>query len=264
MSKELFRFKQFECRHAQSSMKIGVDAVLIGAWVDVVNRQKILDVGTGCGVIAMMCAQRNSNASIVGIDIDEKSIGEAKLNFLNSPWSNRLSAVNKNYISILDDEKFDLIISNPPYFDSGVNEPDTPRLRARHKDVLSPENLLKYGNRHLSENGIIAMIIPYEQGTMLIDYALKCGFILRRGIVVKGREELPPKRILLEFNKDTGGTSKEDELQIKLRATQAVNNHISDDIKHLISGLEILILEEKIGIPTHQYKMLCKDFYLKF
>ena len=134
MRKSFFRFKKFACSHGAGSMKIGVDA------------------GTGCGVIALMCAQRNPASDILAIDVDDSSVMEARENFSMSPWSGRLEAMHEdfNHISLKD---VDLIISNPPYFNSGISSPDTPRLMARHQSDLSPHVLLTKGKDMLSERG---------------------------------------------------------------------------------------------------------------
>ena len=115
-----FRFKQFEVLNDRTAMKVGTDGVLLGAWCPVEGMTRVLDVGTGCGVIALMVAQRNNGALIEGIDVDEGAIDEAKLNFAASPWSERLTARLQDF-NVLDvEESYDLIVSNPPYFTNGV------------------------------------------------------------------------------------------------------------------------------------------------
>lgn len=240
MRNSAFRFKRFNCSHSKSSLKIGVDAVLLGAWADVSGCQKILDVGTGCGVIALMCAQRADTASqIIGIDIDADSIKEAGDNFNNSPWATNLKASLENFNNIHQDI-FDLIISNPPYFNSGIDHPDSSRLIARHEGELSPATLLKKGKTLLKTTGRIAMIIPYDRLNEISDLARDTGFITRRGTIVKGNLNTAPKRVLLEFE---FGFGKED-------------THPHD--------FPILTLEIEPGVPTPEYKELCADFYLKF
>lgn len=230
-----FRFKKFECSHGLGSMKIGVDAVLVGAWVDVSRSRRILDVGTGCGVIALMCAQRNTDAVIDAIDIDPASVSEATANFGMSPWSPRLKASLEDFSSI-EQVYYDLIVSNPPYFNSGIDAPDTPRLRARHQGALSPAVLLDKGFRLLSDAGRIAMIVPYEQSEELMETAAGCGLHPVRTCVVRGHANAPAKRAMLEFSHAANGA--------------AVNTE--------------LVLENAPCMPTDAYRELCKDFYLKF
>ena len=230
-----FRFKQFSCKHGQSSMKIGVDAVLLGAWANV-DGKRILDVGTGCGVIALMCAQRNEKAKILSIDIDAPSVAEANENFEASPWGDRLEVENINFIDLID-RQFDLIISNPPYFDAGVSNLESPRLKARHKDQLSPESLLLHGSKLLAVKGRIAMIVPADQLDRLMEISLSADLFLRRGCRVRGHRGVEVKRVLLEFQKGTIPSTP---------------------------YLDELTLEETPGEPTQQYLDLCRDFYLKF
>lgn len=235
MNDSIFRFKHFCCRHSHSSMKIGVDAVLIGAWADV-SGLRILDVGTGCGVIALMCAQRNPDAEIFAVDIDNDSVDEAAYNFSVSPWASRLKVFLENYNDI-SLKNIDLIISNPPFYDAGISNPDSPRLIARHQGLLSPERLFLKGKELLSENGRIAVIVPYGQYKKLVSYALKHEMYLNRICFVKGHSDAPVKRALLEF------------IKIPL-----------DVIPHF----EEIVLEDINRNPTEQYIGLCKDFYLKF
>lgn len=235
MRESLFRFKKFDCRHSSSSMKIGVDAVLVGAWSDVSQARTILDVGTGCGVISLMCAQRNASAQILAIDIHEGSVKEAALNFSKSPWSNRLEAELRDFSSCTLRD-IDLIISNPPYFDSGVVNPDTVRLKARHQDALSPKYILERGRDILSDTGMICMIVPAEQSDNLISYASALGYGLDRTCNVKGNAKAAAKRTLLQFVMGNGGRNLQ----------------------------ENLTLEISPNVPTEEYRSLCKEFYLKF
>jgi len=218
-------------------MKIGVDAVLVGAWADVTGAKTILDVGTGCGVIAMMCAQRNLSAIIHAIDIDRESVLEAEENFNRCRWSGRLQARREDFNDMkLHD--IDVIVSNPPYFESGVLHPHSPRLVARHKDNLSPEILLAKGREYLSANGRIAMIVPSEQLERLVSVGRSLGLVAIRASWVRGHLSAPIKRLLIEF---------------------ATHGNEIDTI-----NMPVLTLEESPGIPTAEHRMLCGDFYLKY
>lgn len=237
MRKSTFYFKQFECSHGTGSMKIGVDAVLIGAWAMVDNARTILDVGTGCGVIALMCAQRNNRAIIEAIDVDEASVAEAAENFGNSQWSDRLSALHQDFNNI-SGKRYDLIVSNPPYFDSGVSNPDTPRLVARHQSDLSPFRLLERAADLLTDTGRVTMVVPAEQAIALRDAARSVGLKLVRGTWVRGHENAPVKRILAEFAR------------------------IGEEL--CLDNISVFTLETAPGCPSDEHRHLCKDFYLKF
>jgi tRNA1Val (adenine37-N6)-methyltransferase len=152
-----FRFKQFSVDDSKCAMKVGTDAVLLGAWADVTCAETILDIGTGCGLIALMAAQR-SNAHITAIDIDESTTLQSKENFLSSPWHDRLEAIHIEQFQ--PDYLFDLIICNPPFFKNALKTPFHERNLARHNDSLSFESLVSHVNILLSENGKFFFILP--------------------------------------------------------------------------------------------------------
>lgn len=242
----IFKFKQFGMRHDRSSMKIGVDGVLTGAWGNVYGCRHILDAGTGCGVIAMMCAQRNKDAIIDAIDIDEASVNEAKENFIQSPWPSRLKAQMRNFSELSREEisMYDLIISNPPYFDSGIKQPDSSRLKARHKDSLSPEIIIFRLSDEGKNGAKSVFIIPIWEEENLYESISGLTIRLIRRTIVKGLPHLAPKRVLLEFEKQN-------------------SSRFNTEEAHEISSSE-LILEQSPGKPTEDYRQLCADFYIKF
>lgn len=261
MSKDVFRFKHFECRHAQSSMKIGVDAVLVGAWADVAGASSILDVGCGCGVIAMMCAQRNAQADVFAIDIDRDSVDEAIANFTASPWSSRLAARCADFGQLNIESEFatpsiDLIISNPPYFDDGISNPSTSRLLARHQAGLNPYVLLERGSVMISDLGLIAMVVPDTQFVELVGCAVCNKLSLRRACRVKGHPNAPVKRVLLEFCR--AGAYKDSYVESGNVGSP------SNDLAALHESIPMLTLELSPGVPTAEHRKLCADFYLKF
>lgn len=240
-----FRFKQFDVSHHRSSMKVGVDAVLLGAWTDVAGANRILDVGTGCGLIALMIAQRAPNALINAIDIDAPSVEEALENVKGSPWADRINVSLMAYsdtVSLLDqyDFGFDLIVSNPPYFDSGVAHTLTPREKARHQGELSPLSLLTGAIDLLNPEGCVAMVVPCDILQPLEWQASSLGYTLVRKCIVRGHLSAPYKRALLQWRLG----------------------------KHEVSGTDPLAaqltLEEAPGQPSEDYRRLCRDFYLKF
>lgn len=238
-----FRFKRFSVWHHRSALKVGVDGVLVGAWADVSGASRILDVGTGCGMIALMMAQRTSAAEIIGIDCDPESVEEAILNAAESPWSDRVrieEADFTEFASSMETGHFDLIVSNPPFFDSGVKEADTARLKARHQGGLSPSAILIKGRNILKSGGIIVMIVPAESSETLKEEAHDLGYALKRECLVRGHANAPFKRTLLEWR------------------------YVSDSEKTCIPEMSTLTLEEPPGSPTEEYRSLCKDFYLKF
>jgi len=268
---KIFRFKKFDCSHSKSSMKIGVDAVLLGAWTNIADCRKVLDVGTGCGVIALMLAQRiddeirqktidreknddparilsaKSDFSVTAIDIDSPSVKEANENFANSPWSDSMTALETDFRN-LGDEKYDLIVSNPPYFDDGVADPQGARMLARHQADLSPSQLLRVCKENLSPSGRIALVLPFSQAETLESYANEIGYVLLRRTDVKGHPNAPVKRSLMEFAlTDSTDGLKENRSSVAAKQTSR----------------STLILEETPGMPTTGHRSLCKNFYLK-
>lgn len=245
MSKNIsqFRFKQFSVSHHRSSMKVGVDGVLIGSWADVEGVRNILDVGTGCGLIALMMAQRAPTSMIDAIDVDVPSIEEAMENVEHSPWKNRIRVAQCGFAEVGEILKpsgnYDLIISNPPYFDSGVSDINSAREKARHQGELSPSVLLNGSLGLLTPGGSLAMVVPSVSADSLEMEARGLGYSLTRKCMVRGHENAPYKRVLLQWRTDGG----------------AGNTNPQE---------ERLTLENAPGIPTEDYRSLCRDFYLRF
>lgn len=235
MEKEYFKFKEFKVSHSQSSMKVGVDAVLIGCWAGKAPKE-ILEVGCGCGVISLILAQRFSKANILAIDIDNPSVEECKENFENSPWKNRLKVELKEFSkNLILNNKFDLIISNPPFYRSGIDNPVSRREIARHQSSLSVFSLLHHSSKFLNVGGTIAMIFPTEFLNETLEKAKEEKFYIRKICRVRNNVSKEFKRVLLELSKDS-----------------------------LISKEESDLTMFENGEPTEEYINLCKDFYLKF
>lgn len=244
----VFRFKQFECRHSRSSMKISADAVLLGAWSSA-TEGNILDVGTGCGVIALMCAQKNPCASIYALDIDADSLSDAFENFSHSPWGDRIFSILEDFNApVLSDlpqfhrilPSFDLIISNPPYFDSGVNVTDSPRLRARHDCALPLSVLLRNAKSLLTPRGKIELILPYGRLKQLLKIIKEIGLEVDRLVNIKGHPGASVKRILVGLT-SIGNITEESSAEDKP-----------------------LVLQFSPGVPSEEYRELCSPFYLSF
>ncbi len=224
-------------------MKVGVDGVLIGSWADVEDVNTILDVGSGCGLIALMMAQRCSIAKVTGIEIDPDSVDEATENVNNSEWAERINIILGSFpedLNLAESRKFDLIVSNPPYFDSGVTDIATRRERARHQGGLSPSVILQASKRLLTPTGKLAMVVPAEISFSLEKEAETLGFCLMKKCLVRGHVDAPYKRSLLQWRSVGDFRDKEECLP------------------------DYLTLEASQNTPTEEYRMLCKDFYLKF
>ena len=191
-----FRFKQFTVLNDRTAMKVGTDGVLLGAWCPVDDAHHVLDVGTGCGVIALMVAQRNSQAVIDAIDIDHDAIAEAKINFSNSPWSDRLNAFEMDFNDMSTEVRYDLIISNPPFFTNGVLPTGDARTLARHSGALSYRQLIEGSTRQLSDEGNLALITPTDAEGEIIEAVTFASLPVRHLTRVIPVEGAAPKRTL--------------------------------------------------------------------
>ena len=201
MSNNFFRFKQFTVFQDCCAMKVGTDGVLLGAWAEAYKRNNVLDVGTGTGLIALMIAQRNTSAIIDAIDIDEGCVMQAKNNVFESPFSNRIDVQKSSFqdFAARSYNKYDLIVSNPPYFHNSLKSPNLHRNYARHTDSLSFYEIISDGVSLLTESGSISLILPYEFKTSVLMHAKTVGLFAKRITNVFPLPHKPAKRFLIEF-----------------------------------------------------------------
>ena len=221
-----FRFKQFFVNDDRCAMKVGTDGVLLGCWTPItVHRTpytihptpfRVLDIGTGSGLIALMLAQRCPNAQIDAIDIDTSAIEQAKENFAQSPFSNQLAAYPSS-LQTWPDHPYDLVVSNPPYFQNSLKNPDEGRKQARHTDSLSYQELLSHSARLLNENGHLALILPAEaEEEALATFELNPMVVTAQRIETK---DLDTRFCTLDrrYNKCTRGPTKESGRRVEWR-----------------------------------------------
>lgn len=192
-----FKFKQFEIQQSRDVFRVGTDGVLLGALADVESASSVLEVGTGTGLISLMLAQRNSQAYFLGLDINEDAVALTKLNFENAPFRVRLKNIHQDFKMFEAKEKFDLVVSNPPYFEASGSEKDK---IARQTVELNFAQLIGKSARILSENGLLSVIIPVEAGDVFIEIAKEHHLFLNRRINIKGIENSKIKRLVLEFS----------------------------------------------------------------
>lgn len=192
-----FKFKQFEIQQSKDVFRVGTDGVLLGALANVGDASKVLEVGTGTGLISLMLAQRNYFAEFLGIDINEEAVQITQMNFENSHFNSRLKSIHQDFKSFETQKKFDLIVSNPPYFEESDSEKDK---LARQTVELNFQQLISKSSKLLSENGIFSVIIPFEIGQNFIELARENQLFLIRKINIKGIENFKIKRLVLEFS----------------------------------------------------------------
>lgn len=231
----LFRFRQFALSHHQSTMKAGTDAMLLGSWLPLTRKeQRVLDVGTGSGIIALMLAQR-SLAFIDAIDIHQDSVQEAAENFHHSPWSNRLKAESIAFqkFALQQSRRYDLIVSNPPFFRNSLLPADERLKMAKHNVNLSIEDFLSSSLLLLAPEGRLAVILPIAEAADFCAGAEVNGLFLQQQLFVMPTPERPPSRRIL--------------LLAKQPATEIITQHLT--------------IQKSDGKYTEDYISLTRDFH---
>lgn len=199
-----FKFKRFEVENRKSALKVGTDAVLLGAAMTLRESDRfLLDIGTGTGVIALMVAQRleSSGPFIEAIDIDADSADEASRNFAASPWCGSLRAANTALSDYVPDRQFDCIFSNPPYYDNSLRNPDEREAVARHTDSLSSADIFAFASEHLTGEGRLSLILPADSEKTLMRTAASFGLFPFRILRIRTTAAKPFKRLIAEFSR---------------------------------------------------------------
>ncbi|MDX2360255.1 MAG: methyltransferase [Crocinitomicaceae bacterium] len=196
-----FKFKYFSVQQATSTMKVGTDAMLLGSLINSSDKLRGLDIGAGTGVISLMVAQVNPKIQIDAIELDELSVKECAKNFLNSPWSSRLNSFQADFKSYDSKEKYDLLFSNPPYYQSTLVNDDSREALAKHVGELTPERLIEKAEFLLNKTGALWLIVPYSDVQHWIDAALNCSLYPAQQIEINGKEDDVPKRVVICFER---------------------------------------------------------------
>ncbi|MCW3086044.1 MAG: tRNA1(Val) ((37)-N6)-methyltransferase [Bacteroidetes bacterium] len=232
-----FVFKQFKINQDKCAMKVGTDAVLLGSWVNTANAESILDIGTGTGIIALMLAQK-SNAIIDAIDIDNNAFIQATENVADCKWKNhiRVHHVSLQHFATIPNRKYDLIVSNPPYFIDSSKASEESRSNARHTDQLPYVDLLKGVLQLLNAGGKFYVILPTKESEQFRDIAEEHKLFLTKLTRVVTRTDKPEKRWLMRF--------------------EFTRKSFSED--------SIIIEADERHSYTDAYKELTKDYYLNF
>lgn len=234
-----FKFKQFTIQHDRCAMKVGTDGVLLGAWSDVSHcPESILDIGAGSGLVSLMLAQRSGAGLIDGVEIDTEAYEQCVNNFENSPWGDRLFCYHASFQEFVEemvDESYDLIVSNPPFFEGTQQDMDASRELARFTSELPFELLLNGVSLLLSEQGKFCVVIPFDREDELLKEAQEQKLYPNKITRVKGTPDSSIKRSLIQFIKNGVQEIKE----------------------------EVLVLEKQRHVYTPEYSQLVKDFYLK-
>lgn len=238
IKKIMFSFKQFTVKQDQCAMKIGTDGVLLGAWTPITNTpSRILDIGTGTGIIALMLAQRSAADQIDALEIDENAYEQAVDNFELSPWNDRLFCFHAGLDEFVDEpeDEYDLIVSNPPFYAEEYYSKDSKRDLARFQDALPFEDLVEAAALLLSENGIFSVILPFKEEPKFMALAHEFDLFPHKITRVKGSPTSETKRSLLAFSRK----------------------------ETLDFPIDELVIETSRHLYTPEYIALTKDFYLK-
>ena len=233
----MFEFKQFTIEDDRSSMKVGTDAVLLGAWTKLPENGTALEVGCGCGVISMMMAQRHPQLKITALDIHQPSVIQARENVEKAQMNDRIEVVEADFLTW--NEPCDMIVSNPPYHEEMLLPPDLARSNARHTQTLPFENFIEKAYSLLTENGKLNVVLPSVAQSKFTRLAQDAKFVLTRCTKVVTRPGKAPKRVLLEFSKN---------------AESLPFNCLSDQIP---------LAAECGGGRSDEYAELCREFYLR-
>lgn len=204
-----FKFKQFSIQQDKCPMKVGTDGVLLGAWAAVGQAKRILDIGTGSGVVAVMLGQRNLEATIHGVEIDAAAYQQAEANMMAAPWKERLVAIHSPIqdFAKAQEEKYDHIVSNPPFFSGGTFSNNQDRNSVRHTVKLPHGDLLVAVRKLLTDQGRFSLILPYIEGLRFQELARTYNFYCNRITEVQPKADKKVERLLMQFER------KEKELQ---------------------------------------------------
>lgn len=202
-----FTFKAFFVAHDRCAMKVGTDGVMLGAWSPVSKARHVLDIGTGSGLLALMLAQRTGpTVTIDAVELDAQAAGQAKENVQASPWADRITVheADIRQWSMENTARYDLIVSNPPYFDEGVKCATPERDRARYTTTLDHASLLEIAATLVTEEGFFCVVLPIEASELFTQKALGLGWHLRLRTDVAETEGRLPHRVLLAFSPRAG------------------------------------------------------------
>jgi tRNA1Val (adenine37-N6)-methyltransferase len=196
-----FHFKKFAIRQSNSALKVGTDAMVLGAFVDVANKKKGLDIGTGTGVLALMQVQKSLSLKVLAVELDSSSCEDAFYNFKNSNYSDQLLLENIDFLKLPENESYDLLFSNPPYYQNTLKGEKQNVNLAKHVQELTPVNLFKKVHSLLELKGEFWVIWPHATSELFEEIAMNSGLYLVKKIIVNGKPE-EPVRIIYCFSKE--------------------------------------------------------------
>ena len=230
MSNSFFKFKQFTIEQSDCAMKVGTDGCLLGGWFNCSESKRVLDIGCGTGLISIMAAQR-CNALVTGVEIDSKAAMQARINADNSPWRERIEIINSDLLQYTTENRFDTIVSNPPYFVNSLKCDDTSRTLARHSDSLDSNAFFIKCAELLSDNGCVSIVIPCDIMCEWKSAAAEQNLHPTRITFIKTTPKKAPKRALIEFRFCPTANIEENTLILETSPGE-----YSNDAKEILGG----------------------------
>lgn len=238
-----FRCKQFFVSHQHCAMKVGTDALVLGAWTSAPASGDCLDIGCGSGILSLMLAQRTGSMQLIdAVELDSAAAGQARQNVLESPWPSRIRVIERDILTYpgsadhLAQRRYQQIISNPPYFTAALTNPDQQKQLARHNTQLPFADLLQTAATLLTPTGRFSLILPVLEAERLLMLAKDSGWHLIRSQAVQSQPDKTPARLLLEIGRERSNTE----------------------------ALPVLLVRDEQGHYSPAYRQLLADFYLKF
>ena len=235
-----FQFKQFSVAQNNAAMKVGTDGVLLGAWAKVNPYEHVLDIGTGTGLLSLMLAQKaDGNCTIDAIELEETALIDAKVNFENCKWKDSINLIGKDFNSFQSKKRYDVIISNPPFFEGLAPEVANRSIARNAADKLSYENLISRAYQLLINTGRMYLILPTEYFHKVLGIAHSNDLIIRKQLNVKPKANKPFNRVLFELSKSPNQ---------ELISTDTIQEEVT--------------IRTDDNIYTDEHKQLTKDYYL--
>ena len=228
-----FSLKQFDIRQDRTAMKVGTDGLLLGAWAQ--GGSRVLDIGTGTGLIALMMAQRFPDAHVDAIDIDADAAAQAEDNARRSPFADRVAVRCVSLQEFEIEWEYDSIVCNPPFFTQSLQSPDSKRTLARHSIALPFDDLFRHARRLMSENGVLSIVVPSDALSQIETAAVMNNLFLVRRCLVRTTRKKPARRLLLSFSQKPSPFHDEEG-----------------------------VIQEAVNEPSEWYRNLTCDFLLKY
>jgi tRNA1Val (adenine37-N6)-methyltransferase len=197
-----FNFKYFSIFQKNAAMKVGTDAMVLGALVESKGKVRMLDVGAGTGVLGLMLAQNNDSLNVDAVELDTLSANECKQNFEDSPWSDRLSVIRKDFLDFQSEERYDLIVSNPPYFQTRLKNDEVRKAQARHEDALPVNRFFNKVRELLTNNGSCWVIVPTVDEVSWLENANENNLFSQKCIQILGKRGMAPIRTVFCFSRE--------------------------------------------------------------